>query len=349
MKIKEIKNEINNNPPNICMVYGNEPYFLDSIEKEILEHPMIQFPEMNLSFFEGSEAIADEIEKVTMTYPFGCEKRFIVVKDPSFLKEKNKVDEEDNAESSIAMDIFLNTIETIPDTSCLFVLLTNVPDKRRKYLSEIRKKGKVFDIEKLTRQDMEKWISYMLKASGKQISVTDLEILLDYSGYYEKNSEKNMYDIENLVKKLISFMGEKKNVERSMLLGIAPRNLELDIFKLVDTLSVRNISHGIRIYEDMIKDGEAPMRILATIVSQIRISIICGMSEANHESMEVMKKKAGSNSDYYMKMNLKRAKSVGYKKLLSGLNRCLETEFNIKSGKMQEKLAMEMLFVGIFD
>ena len=189
----------------------------------------------------------------------------------------------------------------------------------------------------------------MLKAAGKQISVTNLEILLDLSGYYEKNSEKNMYDIENLVKKLISFMGEKMNVERSILLLIAPRNLELDIFKLVDSLSVGNVSHGIRIYEDMIKDGEAPLKILATIVSQIRISIICGMSEANNESMEVMKKKAGSYNDYYMKMNLKRAKTVGYKKLLNGLNRCLETEVNIKSGKMQEKLAMEMLFIGIFD
>lgn len=366
MKVKDIRAEIRNNPPSICIVYGDEPFFLEAVESEIMEHPMLQFPEMNLSVFEGEGAKADEIEKVAMTYPFGCEKRFIIVKNPAFLKTKNSPekskenqDGEENWEdldgdsekggNSEDMDIFLNVIQGIPDSSCLILMMNNIPDKRRKYLSEIRKKGKVFDIERLQRQDMGKWISFLLKEAGKQIAIPDLEYLIDLSGYYDKSSEKNMHDIENLVRKLISFMGDKKSVEKQQLVGIAPRNLELDIFKMVDALSVGNISHGIRIYEDMIKDGEHPMRVLSTIVSQIRSAIICGMAESNQESIERMKKKIGSNSDYYVKMNLKRAKSLGYQKLTKGLNRCLEAEFNIKSGRMHEKLAMEMLFVGLFE
>lgn len=365
MKVKDIRLEIANNPPNVCLIYGDEPFFLEAIEKEIIEHPLLQFQEMNLSVFEGDDATADEIEKVTMTYPFGCEKRFIVVKNPGFLKtkggsekEKGGANSEEDWEamaadsekggSSADMEIFLNAIINIPDTSCLFLFLKEIPDKRRKYLAEIRKKGKVFDVEKLSRIDMGKWISHLMKEAEKQIGFSELELLIDMTGYYEKNSTKNMYDIANIVKKLISFMGDKKTVEKEMLTGIAPRNLELDIFKMIDTLSVGNVSHGIHIYEDMIKDGEHPMRILSTIVSQIRSALICGMAEANHESMDIMKRKIGSYSDYYIKMNLKRAKALGYKKLTRSLNQCLEAEFNIKSGKMHEKLAMEMLFVSLF-
>ncbi len=371
MKTKQIFKEIENNPPLISLIYGDEPYIMDIIEKKIAEHSDLSFIDMNLTIFEGSDFTVDELEKVCMTYPFGCERRFVLVKEPYFLKSKKKINNSSNEKNKAEVDwdtiddddektektennnpdidIFNKIIETIPDTTCLFIMMKEIPDKRRKYLAEIRKKGKIYDVERLDKNDLLNWTKKKFDDSHKTINPYELDYFVEMTGYLEKSLKKNLYDVENLIKRLISFIGNKHHIDKEMIASIAPRNLELDIFKMTDALSLGNISHGIKIYEDMIKDGEAAMRILSTIVSQIRSAIICGMAEKNHESIEIMKKRIGSYSDYYVKMNLKRAKALGFNRLSRALERCIDAEYSIKSGRMHEKMAMELLFTTLFE
>jgi DNA polymerase-3 subunit delta len=53
--------------------------------------------------------------------------------------------------------------------------------------------------------------------------------------------------------------------------------------------------------------------------------------------------------EYTVKLCIKYSSSIKKQVLQSAFRKCLDTEFSIKSGRMGERLAMEMLLVGIFE
>jgi DNA polymerase-3 subunit delta len=53
--------------------------------------------------------------------------------------------------------------------------------------------------------------------------------------------------------------------------------------------------------------------------------------------------------EYTVKLCIKYSSSIKSQVLQTAFRKCLDTEFSIKSGRMGERLAMEMLLVGLFE
>jgi DNA polymerase-3 subunit delta len=73
--------------------------------------------------------------------------------------------------------------------------------------------------------------------------------------------------------------------------------------------------------------------------------------------LELQKKGLGSKAiseslklhEYTVKLCIKYGNAIKAEKLHRAFNSCLDTELDIKSGKMPERLAMEMLLVNLFE
>ncbi len=167
------------------------------------------------------------------------------------------------------------------------------------------------------------------------------------SGYFDKNSEKNLYDLENEVNKISAFAGREEQITIKHIDSVMPKSLENDIFKLINSSADKRISESLSVLSDLLMQGEEIFAVLAMITKQIRT--MTAVVELNQKGMDA--KAAASKlkvHEFYAKNCLSYGRKIGMQGLVKGLNNCVATEMNVKSGKMDKRLAIEMLIINIF-
>jgi DNA polymerase-3 subunit delta len=308
------------------------------------------FPELNYTQLEGEKLDASELLAACETFPFGSDKRLVVVRDLGILKSKGdgKGDVEEAAASGKDPQPFIDLVGNINDTTCLVLVSYGGIDKRRKLVNELKKHGAVYEFDRIDRDELARWIKKGLGKSGKSIGSKELDYFINSIGYLDKNGSKNMYDVENEIKKLAGFAGSSVEVLISHIEAVVPRNIENDIFKLINACSEKDVDRSLRLYADMLLEGENSFGLLALLSKQIKSMLeVSELYDKKYDSGRISEKL--KLHEYTVKLCIKYSSSIKKHVLQSAFRKCLDTEFSIKSGRMGERLAMEMLLVGIFE
>jgi DNA polymerase-3 subunit delta len=304
------------------------------------------FPELNYTQLEGEKLEADELLAACETFPFGSEKRLVVVRDLGILKSKG--DGEETTGSSKDVQPFIDVIENMNDTTCLLLVSYGGIDKRKKLVNELKKHGAVYEFDRIDRDELAQWIRKGLGKSGKNIGGRELDYFINSLGYLDKNGSKTMYDVENEIRKLVGFAGSSADVLMSHIEAVVPRNIENDIFKLINACSEKDVDRSLRVYGDLLLEGESSLGILALLTRQIKnileVSELYGKRYDGRSISEKLKL-----HEYTVKLCIKYSSSIKRQVLQSAFRKCLDTELSIKSGRMGDRLAMEMLLAGIFE
>jgi DNA polymerase-3 subunit delta len=348
MNYRKLINDIKNNEiKKVYLIYGSETYLIDKGWENLRDATVTSFPELNYTILDGEQTKASEVAEACGTFPFGTEKRLIVVRDLKLLKSKGASDEESPAPSG-ELKSYIDVINTIPDSSCLLFLSYGGIGKGKKLINEIKKIGAVYEFGRIDREDLATWTRNALKKESKEITPRDLDYLINSTGYLDKNSSKTLYDMESIIKKLINYMGETKKVEPVHIEAVLPRNIEKDIFKLINACSEKNVDQSLRVYNDLLLEGESSMGILALLSKQIKNMIqVSELHTLKHNSKSISEEL--KIHEYTVKLCIKYSRTIKRQLLHSAFHRCVETELSIKSGRMEERLAMEMLLVSLFE
>ena len=347
MSYRQLMNDIKDNSiKSIYLIYGSETYLIDKGWEALKNALVTSFPELNYTQLDGEKLDASELLAACETFPFGSAKRLVSVRDLAAFKGKGEGEEITNERNDPKP--FIDVIENINDTTCLlFVSYGNI-DKRKKLVNELKKHGEIYEFDRIDRGELAQWIRKGLGKSGKTIGAKELDYFINSIGYIDKNGSKNMYDVENEIKKLISFMGDLTDAHMEHIEAVVPRNIENDIFKLINACSEKNIDRSLRVYGDLLLEGESSLGILALLTKQIKN--IIGVSELHrkrYDGKSISEKL--KIHEYTVKLCIKYSASIKSHGLQSAFRKCIDTEFGIKSGRMGERLAMEMLLVALFE
>lgn len=354
MSYRQLMNDIKNNSIKpVYLIYGSETYLIDKGWEALKNAVVTSFPELNYTQLEGEKLEASELSAACETFPFGSDKRLVVVRDLGILKSKGESKEEDEggkADAS-AKDVqpFIDVVKSIDETACLlFVSYGNINKRRKKLLDELKKHGAVYEFDRIDRSELAQWIKKGLGKNGKNIGPRELDHFINSIGYTDKNSNKTLYDVENEIKKLISFMGNLTDVKMEHIEAVVPRNIENDIFKLINACSEKNVDRSLRLYGDMLLEGESSFGILALLSRQIKNMLeVSELYGKRYDARSIAQKL--KIHEYTVKLCIKYSSSIKRQVLQSAFRKCLNAEFDIKSGKLGERLAMEMLLVGLFE
>lgn len=347
MSYRQLMSDIKNNSIKpVYLIYGSETYLIDKGLEALKNAIVTSFPELNYTLMEGEKLEANELSIACETFPFGSDKRLVSVRDLWILKGK----EEGEEASKPSKDIqgFIDIVENINDTTCLLFFTYGDIDKRKKLVKELKKQEAVYEFDRVDREDLAQWIKNVLGKNGKSIGSRELEHFIRSIGYIDKNGSKTMYDVENEINKLSGYMGNLTDVRMEHIEAVVPRNIENDIFKLINACSEKDVDRSLRVYGDLLLEGESSLGILALLSKQMKNML--GVSQLYGE-----KYGAGSIAEklklheYTVKLCIKYSSSIKSQILQSAFKKCLDTEFSIKSGRMGERLAMEMLLVGLFE
>lgn len=333
--IEDLKNDFSN---RLYLFYGEEQYLIEEtlyrFKRKIVDE---NFEAFNYQIFDGEEFSIGEFVDACETLPFMGQKRMIVVKDLDWLSEKGK-----STATKEEEEIMSNCLKNLPDTTYLFFVTSKEVDHRRKIVKWIQAYGKKVEFAKLKENEIAQWIKAKVKEYGKTIEAQSIAFFLDVTGYLENNSKMRLSDLDNEIKKIVSYIGDKKRIEKEDIDFITIRSMESNIFRMLECIGTNESERSLKIFDEMLLEGEAIAKIGYMITRQFRFLYQVKLMEAQGYTPAEISSKLNIRP-FQTRKYIKQAMNFDSQTLRKALDYCLEMDKNIKKGGIDARFGIELL------
>lgn len=327
------------NVPNLVFLCGEEQYLVHWAV-DLLKETYINKACESLDFTRlepenlTTAGIKESCETLSMMSP----RRMVLIPEfPPALGQKLKgFSESDEKE-------LIEYMEDLPET-CLLVITAGKPDPKNKKKSRLQtaaaKAGAVYDFGPLSGAQLRSFVAKRFKASGKIYRDSVVSLLIEDSGYGNKEIDYNLYNLDNDIKKVIAHSTGDEIVASDVTETVSS-NLETNTFAMLDAVSRNRKDEAYRLLHNLLVSGEAVYGLLALIISQLEL--ILEVKEMREEGMNPaqMHKLLGIHE-----FRIKKAMAVTEKYSAEGLKRILskayEIDGTIKTGLLEQNLALEL-------
>lgn len=303
----------------IYLLYGEEA-FLKNSYKNRLKEAIIGDDTMNFARFEGKGLDVDELIRLADTMPFFAERRLILVEDSGFFKS--------------ASDALVQYLPSMPDTTILLFVETEV-DKRNRLYKKVKDMGYTAELNRQDSAQLARWAGGILTREQKKITKHTMELFLSMAG-------DDMENIRMELEKLISYTLGREVITDEDVLAVCAVQVTNRIFEMVSAIVNRQPRKAMDLYEDLLTLKEPPMRILFLIARQFNqlLQVKDLMGKGMDKGTIASKLKM---QPFVVGKTMPQARQFGREQILSYVEFCVETEEAVKSGRMQDRLAVELL------
>jgi DNA polymerase-3 subunit delta len=319
-----IKEHIRNHQFSRCyLLYGEESYLKNLYKNQLKAAVLGDGGDMNFSYWEGKGISVTQLVNDVQTLPFFHDFRFVLVENSGFFKSQNDL---------------ADFMKDFPDSTVL-VFVENEIDKRNRLYKAVSSLGTVCEMNGMDEKNLKLWAASLLAREHKKIRESDLTYLFEKSGT----------DMELLVReleKLESYVGEREIIERSDIDEICTTQVTSRIFVMIDDLAAGNVAGALHLYKDLLANREKPMSILFLITRHF--NILLQMKEA--ERLRLDDKTAAGNAGvppFAVRKYRGQAGNFSEEQLKHVLDECLRLENDVKVGKMDEQIAVELVLAGV--
>ncbi len=312
------------------LFYGEEEFIKEqALDRLINSLIPKEFRDLNYEMIDGIEVEPDDIINACETLPFMSSKRIIVVKD--FYLFGNKKGTSDQEEQ------MLNYIRNANEATCLIFYCHGDVDKRRALYKYIKKTGKAYEFTRLKNRELIQWVSQKFKENGKRISQYCVNYFIDRVG-------NDLDKVYNEILKLVDYVGNSETIDKEAIDRVVTPSLEQSIFKLVDAIGEKRSSQALILLKDLLHGGQGVAPILAMIARQFRLIMQCKEYYRQGYSADVISSKLGQPG-FVVKKCIAQSRNFTMEQLRGGLSLCLELDYGIKSGRIQDVTGLEMLII----
>lgn len=303
----------------VYLLYGEEN-FLKRSYKNRLKEAILGDDTMNFHHFEGKGMDIPEIIGLADTMPFFAEKRLLLLEDSGLFKG--------------SAEQLATYLPQLPESTCMLFVESEV-DKRGKLYKAVKKVGYAAELGRQTPAQLSNWAARLLAREGKKITGATMELLLSKTG-------DDMENIRSELDKLISYTLGRDVITAQDVEAICTTQLTNKIFEMIGAISSRKVQRAMELYEDLLLLREPPMRILFLIARQfnqlLTIKDMAGKGVAKAEIASGLKL-----PPFVVGKLLTQSRAFTREQLLSYLELCVETEEAVKQGRLQDRLAVEIL------
>jgi DNA polymerase III subunit delta len=152
--------------------------------------------------------------------------------------------------------------------------------------------------------------------------------------------------LDQEIDKLLTYAGGERPVTVEDVHGLVSRARETSIFDLVDCVGRRETARALQWLHYLLEQGEHPLQILTMLARQVRILIQVG--ELRKQGL-VPQEIAGqlAVAPWMADKFVDQAQKFDVAQLEAAHRQLVETDWAIKTGKMEETLALDLLVVGL--
>lgn len=288
--------------------------------KKRLQEAIVGDDTMNLSRFEGRGTDADELIRLADTMPFFAERRLILVEDSGFFKN--------------ASEALVQYLPSMPGTTCLVFVESEV-DKRSKLYKKVKSLGYAAEMGRQDAAQLGRWAGGILSKEGKKITGHTMELFLSMAG-------DDMENIRMELEKLISYTWGREVITDEDVEAVCTVRVSNRIFEMVSAIVSQQTRRAMELYEDLLTLKEPPMRILFLIARQF--NQLLQVKELTEKGLE--RKTIASRlklQPFVVGKVIPQARQFSRDQILSYVNLCVEAEEAVKTGRLSDRLAVELL------
>ena len=311
----------------VYLLFGEESFlvrhYMDRLSAAIVPEDA---QAMNAVRLEGKAVTAEAIEDAAETMPFLCERRLVLVKDSGLFEAGRK----DESEQLAAY------LPNAPET-CTILFVESGVDKRGRLYKTADKAGLAVEMKTPDERDLSTWAAKRLQAAGLAISGGAMAYLL-------RTVAHDMTSLHAETEKLIAYKGEGGEIGTADIDDICTKALATRIFDLTDAIGAKDAEKALQIYANMLLMKESPLMILAMVARQFRLILQCGHLAAQRMPQAEAAKVLGLHP-FVTKECMRQSALFSGAALRQALRDCLDADIAIKTGGMEDKLAVEMLIV----
>ena len=309
----------------IQIIWGNDTKSCENeIEKIINSNISKQWDSFNLSKLDGNDEnqVFKALEEM-QTAPFGDGSRIILLKNNPIFNIKN---------DKFAAK-FESSVQNIPNSTFLILFCINKPDSRMrttKFLKKLIKSKKAIESSYNLPDiwDYESQVKYVEEVSK------NLNINLDENGAQAiiESIGTESTKLDNELKKALLYLSAKnKNLLTVNDIESIFFEQQSNIFKIIDSLIAKDISQSLNAIHNQINQGEPPLRLIAGLISQIRIHTIV-LLLADENDLSTISQLAGITNPKRIFFIRKKIKNCDPNFLINLMIKLLDIELSLKRG-----------------
>ena len=317
--IQDIKT---NQIKNVYLLYGEETYLKKQYKKKLQDAVVSPEDTINMNCYEGKNISVKEVIDQAETMPFFSDKRLLVLENSGFFK---------NAVPEMA-----EYLEQMPETTVIMFVEEEV-DKRNKLFKVVKNKGRVVNFERQKADTLFRWILGILKREGKNITRSTMELFLEKTG-------DDMENISMELEKLLCYTMDREVITSEDVETICTTQTVNKVFAMVDAIAEKQQKKALDLYYDLLTLKEAPMRILFLIARQFHILLLVKELRDQGYNGSTLAEKA-SVPPFTVKNYVRQAGYFTMDQLRRGITLMVETEEAVKTGKLSDTLAVELIIV----
>ena len=303
----------------VYLLFGEEDFLKQSYKKKLKE-AIAGDDTMNFNYFEGKGLDVKELISLSDTMPFFSEKRLILVEDSGFFKS--------------ASEELAEYLPSMPDTTCI-VFVEEAVDKRNRLYKKVKDLGHIAEMKRQDSAQLARWAAAILAQNGRKITAQTMNLFLERTG-------DDMELIRSELEKLISYTMGREVVTSEDVEAITTVQVTNKIFDMVNAIVTRKTRVAMDLYEDLLTLKEPPMRILFLIARQFNQLLMA--KEMNSQGLDrgaiASKLKI---PPFVAGKVISQAGAFSREQILSFVESCVEAEEAVKTGRLNDRLAGELL------
>lgn len=306
----------------VYLLYGEEEYLKNQYKKRLRAAILPEDDTMNFSFFGGKGVDLRQVIDQAETLPFFADHRLILVEQSGLFK---------SSASELA-----DYLPQMPrETILLFV--ENEVDKRNRLFKAVKQLGRVVELGRQDERTLQSWVMGSLKREQKSITGDALAMFLEMTG-------DNMENIASELEKLLCYTQGRTGIEVRDVEEICTVTTENRVFDMIRAVAEKQQKKALELYYDLLALKEPPMRILFLIARQFNQML--QMKALREQGLDgaAVAQRAGV-APFIAKRSLAQASRFTMKELWQGVEDCVEAEAAVKTGRLGDILAVEMLIV----
>lgn len=310
----------------VYLLYGEERYLKRQYRDKLKNALCAPDDNMNNHFYDGKGISVGEIIDLAETLPFLAQRRVIFMDNSGLFKSGG----EQMAEY----------LEAQNESTVLIFTETEV-DKRSKLFKALQAHGCAVEFTQQDENTLKRWVAGVLGREGKKITESTALLLLNKTGT----------DMENMnmeLEKLICYCMDKEVVEPQDVEAVCTTRVSNHIFDMVTAIAEKRQKDALELYYDLLTLKEPPMRILFLIARQCNMLL----------QAKAMKNKGLSNKEiasglgvppFAVNKYVNQASRFKTSVLRQALEKCVEAEEAVKTGRMNDVMSVEILILSVFE
>ena len=311
----------------VYLLYGTVDYLINKTIDKIINDNKID--EFNVNKYDLTNSLLTDIINDASSMSLFSDKKIIIVNNAYIFTGTNKKYTEQNTEE---LENYLNNIND--NTILIFTTNNEKLDERKKITKLVKKNGIVKDFNSIDNISLVKNL------------FEDYSISNDNVKYLISRVGEDSSLLASEIEKIKIYKNDDKTITHDDITNLTTKSLEVNNFKLIDAIINKNKAEAFNLYQDRIKLNEEPIAIIISLANQIRIMYqvkqlyLDGYTENNIASILKI-------HPYRVKLASQNAKKYDSDILLNYLKQLADLDINIKTGKVDKTLGLELFIIAL--